>query len=102
MTGLASMTANLEEAGTWYYVVDCAICNAVVPFKHAPEDEPIVRFPTMRVRCFHCHTDHTYASDLISRRKTAAHAKFSKETDHLFTWVMAIEKYLGIGKKIAA
>ena len=66
------MTANLEEAGTWYYVVDCAICKAVVPFKHAPEDEPIVRFPTMRVRCFHCHTDHTYASDLISHRKTAA------------------------------
>jgi hypothetical protein len=72
MTGLAGMTANLEEAGTWYYVVDCAICNAVVPFKHAHEDEPIVRFPTMRVRCFHCHTDHTYAADLISRRKTAA------------------------------
>jgi hypothetical protein len=72
MTGLPGMTANLEEAGTWYYVVDCAICKAVVPFKHAPEDEPIVRFPTMRVRCFDCHTDHTYASDLISRRKTAA------------------------------
>jgi hypothetical protein len=72
MTGLAGMTANLEEAGTWYYVVDCAICKAVVPFKHAHEDEPIVRFPTMRVRCFHCHTDHTYAADLISRRKTAA------------------------------
>ena len=56
----------------WYYVVDCAICKAVVPFKHAHEDDPIVRFPMMRVRCFHCHTDHTYAADLISRRKTAA------------------------------
>ena len=65
------MTANVEEAGTWYYVVDCAICKALVPFKHAPEDEPIVRFPTMWVRCFRCHTNHTYASDLISRRKTA-------------------------------
>jgi hypothetical protein len=72
MTGLAGMMANLGEAGTWYYVVDCAICNAVVPFKHAHEDEPIVRFPTMRVRCFHCRTDHTYAADLISRRKAAA------------------------------
>ena len=66
------MTANLEQAGTWYYVVDWAMCKAVVPFKHAHEDEAIVRFPTMRVRCFHCHTDHTYAADLISRRKTAA------------------------------
>ena len=66
------MTANLKEAGTWYYVVDCAICKAVVPFKHAHEGDPIVRFPTMRVHCFHCHTDHTYAADLISRRKTAA------------------------------
>ena len=68
----AGMTANLEEAGAWYYVVDCAICKAVVPFKHAHEDDQIVRFPTMRVRCFHCHTDHTYSADLISRRKTAA------------------------------
>jgi hypothetical protein len=72
MTGLPRMTANLEEVGTWYYVVDCAICKAIVPFKHAPEDEPVVRFPTMRVRCFDCHTDHTYVSDLISRRKTTA------------------------------
>ena len=66
------LAANLEEAGTWYYVVDCATCKAVIPFKHAPEDEPILRFPTMTVRCFHCHTDHTYAPDLISHRKVAA------------------------------
>jgi hypothetical protein len=64
--------ANLEEAGTWYYVVDCATCKAVIPFKHAPEDEQIVSFPTMRVRCLHCYTDHTYAPDLISHRKAAA------------------------------
>jgi hypothetical protein len=69
---LADLAANLEEAGTWYYVVDCATCKAVIPFKHAPEDEPILRFPTMRVRCLHCHTDHTYAPDLISHRKAAA------------------------------
>jgi hypothetical protein len=37
----ADLAANLEEAGTWYYVVDCAACKAVIPFKHAPEDEPI-------------------------------------------------------------
>jgi hypothetical protein len=67
---LAASAANLEEA--WYYVVDCTICKAVIPFKHAPENEPIVRFPTMRVRCVHCHTDHTYAADLISHRKAAA------------------------------
>ena len=30
------------------------------------------------------------------------HAKFSEETDHLLTRVMAIEKHLGIDKKIAA
>jgi hypothetical protein len=64
--------ANLEEAGTWYYVVDCATCKAVIPFKHAPEDEPVVCFPTMRVRCLHCHTDHAYAADLISYCKTVA------------------------------
>jgi len=65
------LAANLEEAGTWYYVVDCATCKAVIPFKHAPEDEPILRFPTMTVRCFHCHTGHKYAPDLISHRKAA-------------------------------
>jgi hypothetical protein len=70
--GIADLAANLEEAGTWYYVVDCATCKAVIPFKHAPEDEPILRFPTMRVRCFQCHTDHTYAADLVSHRKAAA------------------------------
>jgi hypothetical protein len=68
----AELPANLEEAGTSYYVVDCATCAAVIPFKYAPEDEPILRFPTMRVRCFQCHTDHTYAADLVSHRKTAA------------------------------
>jgi hypothetical protein len=62
----------LEEAGTWYYVVDCATCKTVIPFKHAPEGEPILRFPTMRVRCFHCHKGHRYAPDLISHRKAAA------------------------------
>jgi hypothetical protein len=70
--------ADLEEAGTWYYVVDCATCKAVIPFKHAPEDEPILRFPTMRVRCFQCHTDHTYAADLVSHRKTAAPCEIFK------------------------
>jgi hypothetical protein len=67
----ADLAANLEEAGTWYYVVDCATCKAVIPFKHAPEDEPILRFPTMTVRCFHCHRGHRYAPDLISHRKAA-------------------------------
>src|SRR5580704_9680371 len=38
---LAALAANLEEAGTWYYVVDCATCKTVIPFKHAPEDEQI-------------------------------------------------------------
>jgi hypothetical protein len=69
---LVALAANLEEAGTWYYVVDCATCKAVIPFKHAPEEEPILCFPTMRVRCLHCHTDHTYAPDLISHRKAVA------------------------------
>jgi hypothetical protein len=31
-----------------------------------------VRFPTMTVRCFQCHADHTYAADFISHRKAAA------------------------------
>jgi hypothetical protein len=69
---LVALAANLEEAGTWYYVVDCATCKAVIPFKRAPEDEPILRFPAMWVRCLHCHTHHTYAPDLISHRKAAA------------------------------
>jgi hypothetical protein len=73
-----ALAANLEEAGTWYYVVDCATCKAVVPFKYAPEGEPIVCFPTMNVRCFQCNTDHTYAADLISRRKAAAPCGISK------------------------
>ena len=68
---LVALAADLEGAGTWY-VVDCATCKAVIPFKHAPEEEPIVRFPPMRVRCLLCHTDHTYAADLILRRKAAA------------------------------
>jgi hypothetical protein len=70
--GTAELATNLQEAGTWYYVVDCATCKALIPFKHAPEDEPILRFPTMRVRCFQCHADHTYAADLVSHRKAAA------------------------------
>jgi hypothetical protein len=69
---LVASVANLEEPGTWYYVVDCATCKAVIPFKHAPEDEPVVCFPTMRVRCLHCHADHAYEADLISHRKAAA------------------------------
>ena len=75
---LVALAANLEEAGTWYYVVDCATCKAVIPFKHAPEDEQILSFPTMRVRCLHCHTDHTYAPDLISHRKAAAPSEIFK------------------------
>jgi hypothetical protein len=65
------MNVNLEEAGAWYYVVDCATCKEPIPFKQAPsaEDESVVRFPTMRVRCPHCRNDHTYAGDLISRRQ---------------------------------
>jgi hypothetical protein len=47
---IADLAANLEEAGTWYYVVDCATCKAVIPFKHPLEDEPIVRFPTSSSR----------------------------------------------------
>jgi hypothetical protein len=73
---LAASAANFEEA--WYYVVDCATCKAVIPFKHAPENEPIVRFPAMRVRCVHCHTDHTYAADLISHRRAAAPRRILK------------------------
>jgi hypothetical protein len=63
---------DLGEAGSWYYVVDCGTCKAVIPFKHAPEGEPILRLPTMRVRCFQCRTVHAYATDLISHRKAVA------------------------------
>jgi hypothetical protein len=66
---IAELAANLEKAGTWYYVVDCATCKALIPFKYTPEDEPVLCFPTMTVRCFHCHTAHTYAPGLISHRK---------------------------------
>jgi hypothetical protein len=45
-----ALAATLEEAGAWYYVVDCATCKAVVPFKYAPEGEPIVCFPTMNAK----------------------------------------------------
>jgi hypothetical protein len=99
---LVALAANLEEAGTWYYVVDCATCKAVIPFKHAPDDEPILPFPTMRVRCLDCHADHTYAPDLIHTAERQPQAGFSKEIDHLLTRVTAIEKHLGIDKKIAA
>ena len=97
---LVDLAGNLEETGTWYYVVDCTTCKAVIPFKHAPEDEQILSFPTMRVRCLHCHTDHTYAPDLISHRKAAAPS--GKEIEHLLTRVTAIEKHLGIDEKIPA
>jgi hypothetical protein len=69
---IADLVPNLEEAGTWYYVVDCATCKAAIPFKHAPEGEPVLRLPTMMVRCFQCSTVHTYASDLVSHRKAVA------------------------------
>jgi hypothetical protein len=41
---------------------------------------------------------------VIHRRieRGASNAGFSKEIDHLLTRVIAIEKHLGIGKKIAA
>jgi hypothetical protein len=68
---IAHLMPNSEEAGTWYYVVDCATCKAAIPFKHAPEGEPILALPTMMVRCFQCGTVHTYATDLISHRKAA-------------------------------
>jgi hypothetical protein len=69
---IADPAPNSVEAGAWYYVVDCATCKAAIPFKHAPEGEPILRLPTMRVRCFQCSTVHTYASDLISHREAVA------------------------------
>jgi hypothetical protein len=78
---VVDLVPNSEEARTWYYVVDCARCKAVIPFKHAPEGEPILRLPTMRVRCFQCRTVHIYATDLISHRKAVAPSGISKR-DH--------------------
>jgi hypothetical protein len=75
---IADPVPNSEEAGTWYYVVHCTTCNAVIPFKHAPEGEPIVRFPAMRVRCFECGTAHSYAADLVSHRKAVAPRRIFK------------------------
>jgi hypothetical protein len=67
------MNVNSEEAGAWYYVVDCATCKAPILFKQAPspEGEPVVHIPAMRVRCPHCRSDHAYAGELISRRQLA-------------------------------
>jgi hypothetical protein len=75
---IADLVPNPEEAGTCYYVVDCARCKSLIPFKHAPEGEPILRFPTMKVRCFQCRTVHTYSADLVSRRKAAAPSEISR------------------------
>jgi hypothetical protein len=69
---VGDLVPNSEEGGTWYYVVDCAACKATIPFKHAPEGEPILRFPTMRVRCFQCRAVLAYAADLVSHRKAVA------------------------------
>jgi hypothetical protein len=74
---VADLNSESEEAGTWYYVVDCAECRAIIPFKHAPEGEPALRFPKMNVRCFQCRTAHTYSADLVSRRKAEAPSKIS-------------------------
>jgi hypothetical protein len=68
----ADLLLSSERAGSWYYVVDCAICQAAIPFKHSPEGEPILRFPAMGVRCFQCGTFRTYAADLVSHRKAVA------------------------------
>jgi hypothetical protein len=76
-SAVADLNSDSEEAGTWYYVVECAKCKALVPFKHAPEGEPILRFPTMQVRCFQCRTVHTYSADLVSRRKAVAPSEIS-------------------------
>jgi hypothetical protein len=75
---VGDLVPNSEEGGTWYYVVDCAACKATIPFKHAPEGEPILRFPTMRVRCFQCRAVHAYAADLVSHRKAVAPRGISK------------------------
>jgi hypothetical protein len=74
---VADLNSESEEVGTWYYVVDCAKCKALIPFKHAPEGEPGLRFPKMNVRCFQCCTAHTYSADLVSRRKAGAPSKIS-------------------------
>jgi hypothetical protein len=79
---VGDLVLNSEKAGTWYYVVDCAACKATIPFKHAPEGEPILRFPTMRVRCFQCRAVHAYAADLVSHRKSVAPRAIS-ERDRL-------------------
>jgi hypothetical protein len=73
------MNVNSDEAGRWYYFVDCASCNEPIPFKQepSPEDNPIVRVPTMKVRCPHCRKDHTYAGDLISRSQVSQEARLS-------------------------
>jgi hypothetical protein len=75
---IGGLVPNSEEGGTWYYVVDCATCKAAIPFKHAPEGEPILRFPTMRVRCFQCRAVHAYGADLVSHRKAVAPRGISK------------------------
>jgi hypothetical protein len=64
------MNVNSDEAGTWYYVVDCETCKAVIPFKEAPSPEGD-QMLTMRGRCPHCHNDHTYGPGLISRRQVS-------------------------------
>jgi hypothetical protein len=74
---VADLNSESEEVGTWYYVVDCAKCKALIPFKHAPEGEPGLRFPKMNVRCFQCCTAHKYSADLVSRRKAGAPSKIS-------------------------
>jgi hypothetical protein len=33
---IADLAANVEQAGTWYYVVDCATCRAVIPSSTRP------------------------------------------------------------------
>jgi hypothetical protein len=77
-TDVANLVPNSKEAGTWYYVVDCAICRAAIPFKHAPEGEPILRFPAMGVRCFQCGAFRTYTADLVSHRKAEAPRRIFK------------------------
>jgi hypothetical protein len=75
---IGGLVPNSDEGGTWYYVVDCATCKAAIPFKHAPEGEPILRFPKMRVRCFQCRAVHAYGADLVSHRKAVAPRGISK------------------------
>jgi hypothetical protein len=71
------MNVNSDGAGTWYYVVDCATCKAPIPFKQAPspQGDQMLQLPTMRVRCCHCHNDHIYGPDLISRRQVSDAAR---------------------------